>query len=70
MSLGLAIKLSGVAMYGGSKVRKASFNDHARQPQATDIIHASKRVNYALYLLLLLVLLLAVTSYAISGVIQ
>jgi adenosylcobinamide-phosphate synthase len=70
LSLGLAIKLSGVAMYGGSKVRKASFNDHARQPQATDIIHASKRVNYALYLLLLLVLLLAVTSYAISGVIQ
>tara|TARA_R110000737_G_scaffold89824_5_gene122307 strand:- start:2590 stop:3570 length:981 start_codon:yes stop_codon:yes gene_type:complete len=64
LALGLEIKLSGVAMYGGNKVRKASFNDHARQPQATDIIHASKRINYALYLLVLLVMLLAVLSYS------
>ncbi|ASP47479.1 cobalamin biosynthesis protein CobD/CbiB [Cognaticolwellia beringensis] len=67
LALGLEIKLSGVAMYNGSKVRKTSFNDHARQPQATDIIHASKRINYALYILILLVMLLAVTSYSLSG---
>ncbi|MFT5636180.1 MAG: adenosylcobinamide-phosphate synthase [Cognaticolwellia sp.] len=67
LALGLEIKLSGVAMYNGSKVRKTSFNDHARQPQVTDIIHASKRINYALYILILLVMLLAVISYAISG---
>tara|TARA_B110000438_G_scaffold303432_1_gene364874 strand:- start:5696 stop:6673 length:978 start_codon:yes stop_codon:yes gene_type:complete len=67
LSLGLEIKLSGVAMYSGNKVRKASFNDHARQPQTTDIIHASKRINYALYILVLLLLLIGVTSYSISG---
>ncbi|MBA6389833.1 cobalamin biosynthesis protein [Colwellia sp. BRX10-3] len=67
LALGLEIKLSGVAMYNRSKVRKTSFNDHARQPQATDIIHASKRINYALYLFILLVMLLAVISYSISG---
>ncbi|WP_241238794.1 cobalamin biosynthesis protein [Colwellia sp. Arc7-635] len=67
LALGLEIKLSGVAMYNGSKVRKISFNDQARQPQATDIIHASKRINFALYLFLLLVMLLAIMSYATSG---
>ena len=64
LALGLEIKLGGVAMYNDRKVRKASFNDHARQPQATDIIHASKRINYALYLFILLVMMLAVISYS------
>jgi adenosylcobinamide-phosphate synthase len=67
LALGLEIKLSGVAMYSGDKVRKASFNDHARQPQATDIIHASKRINYALYLFILLLMLIAIISYSVSG---
>lgn len=67
LALGLEIKLSGVAMYQGQKLRKASFNDHARQPQATDIIHANKRINYALYICVLLVMMAAIISYAISG---
>jgi len=67
LALGLEIKLSGVAMYNGHKVRKTSFNDHARQPQATDIIHASKRINYALYLLVLIIMMIAVMSYTLSG---
>jgi len=64
LALGLEIKLSGVAMYHGNKLRKASFNEHARQPQVTDIIHASKRINYALYLCLLIVMMAAIISYA------
>jgi adenosylcobinamide-phosphate synthase len=67
LALGLGIRLSGVAMYSGHKVRKASFNDHARQPQTTDIIHASQRINYALYLLVLLLMLVAILSYTVSG---
>jgi adenosylcobinamide-phosphate synthase len=67
LALSLEIKLSGVAMYNGDKVRKTSFNDHARQPQATDIIHASKRINYALYLFILLLMLLAIISYSVAG---
>jgi adenosylcobinamide-phosphate synthase len=67
LALSLEIKLSGVAMYNGDKIRKASFNDHARQPQATDIIHASKRINYALYLFILLLMLLAIISYSVAG---
>lgn len=67
LALGLEIKLSGVAMYQGNKLRKTSFNDHARQPQATDIIHANKRINYALYICILLVMMVAIISYATSG---
>lgn len=67
LALGLAVKLSGVAMYDGDKVRKISFNDSARQPQATDIIHASKRINYALYLLTLIVMMLAIISFTASN---
>ncbi|MGB1263670.1 MAG: cobalamin biosynthesis protein CobD/CbiB [Cognaticolwellia sp.] len=67
LALGLEIRLSGVAMYNGNKVRKASFNDSARQPQATDIIHARKRINYALYLCILLIMMLAIISYTVSG---
>lgn len=67
LALGLGIRLSGVAMYNGNKVRKASFNDHARQPQTTDIIHASQRINYALYILVLLLMLLAIVSYSVSA---
>ena len=66
LALGLEIKLGGVAMYNGQKLRKNSFNDHARQPQATDIIHASKRINYGLYLCVLLVMMLTIISYALS----
>ncbi len=67
LALGLEIKLGGVAMYQGNKLRKASFNDQARQPQATDIIHANKRINYALYICILIVMMVAIMSYANSG---
>lgn len=67
LALGLEVRLGGVAMYQGNKLRKVSVNDHARQPQATDIIHAGKRIHYALYLCILLVMMVAITSYSSSG---
>lgn len=67
LALGLEVRLGGVAMYQGNKLRKISFNDTARQPQATDIIHANKRINYALYISILLVMMTAIMSYANSG---
>ena len=67
LALSLEVRLGGVAMYKSNKLRKTSFNDQARQPQATDIIHASKRINYALYICILLVMMVAIMSYASTG---
>jgi adenosylcobinamide-phosphate synthase len=67
LALGLEVKLSGVAMYNGMKLRKPSFNEQGRQPQATDIIHASKRINHALYLASLMVVMLAIITYVLNS---
>ena len=55
LALSLEIKLGGVAIYhdqnqGKQKLRKVSFNDLARQPQVTDIIHASNKIKGIIYL--------------------
>ena len=47
-ALNLQVRLGGVAMYNKNKLRKPSFNDHARQPEPTDIIHASRKLKYSL----------------------
>ena len=39
------IRLGGVCMYQGEKVRRVSFNDQAKQPAPSDIIHASSYLN-------------------------
>jgi adenosylcobinamide-phosphate synthase len=65
-ALALEIKLGGVAMYQGVKLRKISFNDHARQPQATDIIHASKRISQVFYFCFLFLALLALFTYSFN----
>lgn len=55
------IRMAGVAMYKGSKLRRPSFNDNGRQPEATDIIHVQKfllRVDLLLVLFLLTVAVL------------
>ncbi len=61
-ALSLEIKLGGVAMYVNTeglnlKLRKVSFNDLARQPQPTDIIHGNNKVNYLLWISLFIMLL-------------
>ncbi len=61
LALNLEIKLGGVVMYNNKeKLRKVSFNDLARQPQATDIIHASKKMTRITYISLFFIVLLAV----------
>jgi len=66
LALALEKQLGGVAMYNGTKLRRKSFNEQARQPEATDIIHASKRVNQALYFSILAIALVATLSFVIA----
>jgi len=65
-ALSLEIKLGGVAMYQGIKLRKSSYNDHGRQPQATDIIHASKRISQVFYFCFLFLALIALFTYSFN----
>jgi adenosylcobinamide-phosphate synthase len=55
LALNLEVKLGGVALYddqnqGKQKLRKVSVNDLARQPQITDIIHASGKIRGIIYI--------------------
>lgn len=66
LALSLEVKLGGVAMYsdknqGKQKLRKVSFNDLARQPQITDIIHASNKIKSIIYLSLFFIIFVACT---------
>jgi adenosylcobinamide-phosphate synthase len=45
----LSVRLGGVAMYQKEKLRKVAFNDLARQPEAQDIIKASRKINWVIY---------------------
>lgn len=65
-ALSLEIKLGGVAMYQGTKLRKAPYNDQGRQPQATDIIHASKRISHVYYFCFLFLALLTLITYSLN----
>lgn len=64
LALSLEIKLGGVALYdnqneGKQKLRKISFNDLARQPQITDIIHASNKIKTIIYISLFFITFIA-----------
>ena len=63
LALVLEIKLGGVAIYQQEKFQRVSFNDLAKQPQATDIIHANKNIKqvvwFSLAMLIILALILA-----------
>jgi adenosylcobinamide-phosphate synthase len=66
LALSLEVKLSGVAMYAkadgvNTKLHKISFNDLARQPQVTDIIHANNKVNYLVWFSLFIMALSAIS---------
>lgn len=62
LALNLEIKLGGVALYDNKeKLRKISFNDLARQPQTTDIIHATKQIQTIIYISVFFIILLAFT---------
>jgi len=55
----LAVRLGGVAMYQKNKLRKAAFNDLAKQPEAQDIIKATHKINVAIYSSLLSLIVVA-----------
>lgn len=64
LSLSLEVRLGGVAIYDDhinpkGKIRKISFNDLAKQPEAKDIIYANKRIHGIIYLCLFFMVLLA-----------
>lgn len=68
LALNLEVKLGGVAMYENKeKLRKSSFNDLARQPQVTDIIHATKKIQQIIYISLFFITLLAVAIEFVSA---
>jgi adenosylcobinamide-phosphate synthase len=62
----LEVKLGGVAMYQGIKLRKISYNENGRQPQVTDIIHASKLISQVFYFCFLFLALLALFTYSFN----
>jgi len=71
LALSLEVRLGGVAIYKATdgshkKLRKVSFNDLARQPQVTDIIHANNKINY---LVCFSILLMTLSASAIELVI-
>lgn len=66
LALNLEVKLGGVAMYndqnqGKQKLRKTSFNNLARQPEVTDIIHASNKIKGIIYLSLFFIIFVTCT---------
>ena len=57
----LEIKLGGVAMYQKDKLRRISFNDLAKQPEVTDIIHADRQIKQVIALSLVATITVAIT---------
>ena len=66
LALCLEVKLGGVAMYNKIKLRKKSFNDQARQPEAKDIMLALSRLQYVNVISLTLLILTAFASQFLS----
>lgn len=66
LALSLEIRLGGVAMYERQKLRKVSFNDLAKQPEPTDIIHANTTIKRIIATSLLLLVATAVLSVAMT----
>lgn len=59
LSLALEVKLGGVALYSGIKLRKNSFNEQAKQPAPTDIIHASNKIKQVMGIMLFFLVAIA-----------
>lgn len=62
LALELGIKLGGVAMYDGIKLRRDSFNDRGRQPEANSIIQAVKYLNLVMTLIICLLVSFIILS--------
>ncbi len=62
LALRLEVKLGGVAMYKQHKLRRVSFNDLAKQPQATDIIHADSQIKQVTWLSIIGIVFMSVAA--------
>ena len=67
LALNLQVRLGGVAMYHGEKLRKTSFNDQARQPEPTDIIHTSTQLKYTLIISAVMLIMISIFAYIIQN---
>jgi len=72
LALNLEVKLGGVAIYDDKehskeKLRKINFNDLARQPQATDIIHANNKIHEIIYISLFFIILIAMAIELVAA---
>ena len=65
MALVLGCKLGGPAMYNGEKKQRPRFNDHGKQPEITDIIHASTRISLTLVLISSYILIPAIVMFTV-----
>jgi adenosylcobinamide-phosphate synthase len=66
LALNLQVRLGGVAMYGGVKLQKVSFNDQARQPEPTDIIHTSTQLKYTLMIYSAMLIITAILGFLVQ----
>ncbi|MGJ8693815.1 MAG: cobalamin biosynthesis protein CobD/CbiB [Thalassotalea sp.] len=57
------IRLGGVCIYQGEKLRRVSFNDQAKQPEPSNIIHASQYLKKYLICLAVITATIAGLSY-------
>jgi len=63
MALTLGCKLGGPAIYEGEKKQRPRFNDHGKQPEISDIIHANRKTSAALVLLSSIILIPAIVMF-------
>ncbi|MCJ8318610.1 MAG: cobalamin biosynthesis protein [Colwellia sp.] len=67
LALNLQVRLGGVAIYHDEKLRKTSFNDQARQPEPTDIIHTSTQLKYTLIICAVMLIMISVFAFIIQN---
>lgn len=66
LALNLQVRLGGVAIYQGNKLRKISFNDQARQPEPTDIIHTSNQLKYTLIAFAVMLIMMSGVAFILQ----
>jgi adenosylcobinamide-phosphate synthase len=67
LALNLQVRLGGVAIYHGVELRKISFNDRARQPEPTDIIHTSTQLKDTLMASSVLLLTISICTFILQS---
>lgn len=66
LGLSLEVQLGGVAIYDLHKLRRPVFNQQARQPEPKDIVHGYQRLLWAMLLMLLLIIAVAILTNVLT----